>query len=152
MHLPRWSRVFFKKLFLKKFGLNFWGPMLIQLYENTTGYDTATPIRLNPTVIFNFSLFQKEKSYVLRWKFLSTQIQIYWIWFICPAFDMKAGTLFGQISFRKSKLFKLLPKEIRICLILMRMFICPPLDRKYTFWANLIQIVYLRWKLIPRLI
>ena len=62
---------------------------------------------------------------------------------------------FWQISSRKSKLFKLLPKEIRICLILMRMFICPPLDWKYTFWANLVQkikIVCLRWKLILRLI
>ena len=44
---------------------------------------------------------------------------------------------------------------IRWCWMLMMMFTSSVFDRKYPFWANLVQhlkIVSLTWKLVPRLI
>ena len=107
---------------------------------------------------FWVNLAKKIKIVCLRWNSASRLIRKCWIRWWCLLFLLwTKNTLFQQIWSKKSKLFnmKLGIYTNSNMLNLLVMFTFSVLERKYPFWANLVQkdkIVCLQWSLVLRLI
>ena len=107
---------------------------------------------------FWVNLAKKIKIVCLRWNSASRLIRKCWIRWWCLLFLLwTKNTLFQQIWSKKSKLFnmKLGIYTNSNMLNLLVMFTFSVLERKYPFWANLVQkdkIVCLQCSLVLRLI
>ena len=107
---------------------------------------------------FCAKLVQKIKNVSLSWNLVPRLIRVYRIQWWCSLFPLSTGnTLFRQIWSQNSKLLKVKSgistnsnKQKSMVMLTFSIF-----DRKYPFWANLVQktkIVSLSWNLVPRLI